>query len=821
MVTNILRKSEGTAEVKRAFILRKFLFFLLLCFCFSFAGLTYSDTDPCSSLEKDDKDDCEKAQKEIDDIKNSDSKCQTGLSKLFTSDGSKYSCVPNRMGLVGSLLKLDALILGRTYLNMQEVTSGQNGEQAKRSLGFNNCDEDKKSDYRESKTQITFGVCEDSIILNILKLIPIGAIVDSIVEGKDPMVVIKESISGESPYMVYTKTVGETGTLGSLGEGSYKIELIGDKICVSIKSLIFGYVPIGCKYTKEPCPNSKYLGFFDEDTTKKPCTFVTTKNDEASKIDVKNTQKKFGSCYIEAQKNSKNIIQITSPLAHCIKANLASILTGSPESYDISNPSVSEDQSPVFRLQKSMKRFITGLFVLYVMFFGIKIALGRVEASKELIISMVKFIFVVYFSVGFNYSGKNSGITEYLFPFIIEGSTYFASWISSDSQGGGLCSFSREEYKNIDLSLFDSMDCRISHYFGINDIYLVFKIGSAGQIAGQIAKSGVLFVIIGVCIYLGFITIVMVIITYFILILMIFINFLQAFVMSLICSTILAILAPIVVPLYLFERTKQYFDSWLSMLISFTLQPMVITTFFVIFSKVFDYGYYGNCQFKGINLEQDKDGSTVKIFLLDKNPALYQDQDSCTLSIGYLLSPAFDLGAISKIKDKYTVEDFKNLIKKSDDDKQFLTKKEGIFTSYNTLNNIGEVITRLLKSIFVLYICYGVSSNVTGFAADMTGGVNLSSAVSSVNKGLGSIEKSAKKFGKKRKSERNAKDKRGGIKSSEKKDDKDSVSVGDKGGKDSVSVGDKGGKEDDKKNDQNNQANDPGNDQVSSNKKDE
>lgn len=46
--------------------------------------------------------------------------------------------------------------------------------------------------------------------------------------------------------------------------------------------------------------------------------------------------------------------------------------------------------------------------------------------------------------------------------------------------------------------------------------------------------------------------------------------------------TFLMILAPMFIPLVLFRQTKEYFDKWLKMIISFTLQPVVMLIFIVM-----------------------------------------------------------------------------------------------------------------------------------------------------------------------------------------------------------------------------------------------
>lgn len=51
---------------------------------------------------------------------------------------------------------------------------------------------------------------------------------------------------------------------------------------------------------------------------------------------------------------------------------------------------------------------------------------------------------------------------------------------------------------------------------------------------------------------------------------------------------ILVAVAPLIIPLYLFKYTRTFFDRWLSMIISFTLQPMMIMAFLAMMVPVFN-----------------------------------------------------------------------------------------------------------------------------------------------------------------------------------------------------------------------------------------
>ena len=74
----------------------------------------------------------------------------------------------------------------------------------------------------------------------------------------------------------------------------------------------------------------------------------------------------------------------------------------------------------------------------------------------------------------------------------------------------------------------------------------------------------------------------------------------NSFIMSLICIVILGTLAPIFVPMMLFEKTKSYFNNWVQLLISLVLSPVVAVLFLVFIFNIFYYGLYGTCMYKTI-----------------------------------------------------------------------------------------------------------------------------------------------------------------------------------------------------------------------------
>jgi hypothetical protein len=61
---------------------------------------------------------------------------------------------------------------------------------------------------------------------------------------------------------------------------------------------------------------------------------------------------------------------------------------------------------------------------------------------------------------------------------------------------------------------------------------------------------------------------------------------LQIYAISIIIKAVLLGLAPVFLPMMLFERTKQMFTGWLNQLINFTLQPILLFAFLAFFATL-------------------------------------------------------------------------------------------------------------------------------------------------------------------------------------------------------------------------------------------
>ncbi|MFV9921057.1 MAG: type IV secretion system protein, partial [Rickettsia conorii subsp. raoultii] len=222
----------------------------------------------------------------------------------------------------------------------------------------------------------------------------------------------------------------------------------------------------------------------------------------------------------------------------------------------------------------------------------------------------------------------------------------------------------------------------------------------------------------------------------------------NATIMCMISIVILGILAPLFVPMFLFAYTRSYFDSWVKLMISFLLQPMVVVTFMITMFSVYDYGFYGKCQYKSKlihNSIEDKiqGGITSKrdvlIFYINNDwddTSQYPDKDaveSCQNSLGYMLNNPITT-AFNFAKDSVSeIVDSKPGNTPTD---KFLAKFQFLsgvvlgpgmfFMSPKVLfEKIKNILLALVMACFTLYLMYNFSSQLAEFAADMTEGVAL------------------------------------------------------------------------------------------------
>ncbi|GHU26191.1 hypothetical protein FACS1894152_0280 [Bacilli bacterium] len=136
------------------------------------------------------------------------------------------------------------------------------------------------------------------------------------------------------------------------------------------------------------------------------------------------------------------------------------------------------------------------------------------------------------------------------------------------------------------LAVFDTLDCKISRYFG----YYTARIDNPPIVAIFIA--GIFTFGLAILMILPFILM-------FVALLFFAIKASYMFISSSLTITILLFLSPILIPMMLFERTKGFFDKWIKQIIINVMSPLFLFMSLSLFFVVFDKYYVADAIFKG------------------------------------------------------------------------------------------------------------------------------------------------------------------------------------------------------------------------------
>ncbi len=626
------------------------------------------------------------------------------------------------------------------------------------------CARNNKIDPIDPK--ITFAFCNNIKLAAVrVEAIAISAIAiaKALLTGTDPWDDIMEAWkSNKSGYhtIYQDQKDGDTGVMLDVPlPVVFKVVRQKDTMCVAAPTIRADWVAVGCKYIREPYPESIYASFMSLDGSNAKEGSNNTATDPMAIVDCGLSS---SSCYQRAYNNSKTAIVISSPLIECIKEMTARLLISKDVcTFDDVNKVINSskrESSVLFQFQRNMHRTVTALLTIYVIFFGFKIILSsEVPPKNEIINFILKMLFVTYFSVGINITPSSSsdynrldGMVQWAFPLLLGGIDTLGGWVMNASPSE-LCKFETKDYVDKNLSympLWDALDCRVSHYLGL-DILSTLLVENQYRNHNfenfdffSFSAPPYVYLLIPAIIS-GNMTLVSLALSYPLLVISVGAFMVNATVMCMVSIVILGVLAPLFVPMFLFEYTRGYFESWVKLLISFLLQPMVVVTFMIMMFSVYDIGFYGHCKYTGKtiqnSIESGGDGKrAVKIFFVNNKWSEYNSEaevKSCKNSLGYMLNNPLA-----------TVVDFAK-----DNLNEMLTEKPGSGSTSSHLSKfqflqgivmgpgmffvspkllfekIKDIVLALVTACFTLYLMYHLSAKLAEFAADMTEGVALSS----------------------------------------------------------------------------------------------
>ena len=694
--------------------------------------------------------------------------CETqGVGGLLRSEFS-HTCIPAPFFtfLVANLVSpgLYANTLLRVKINDNDLFPGA-------------CTRANRIEFTDQK--LSFALCnniklEGARIKAIVNaVVPIAS---AIFTGQAPWDEIQKAwnVPKKDYHEVYTnQREGDSGMMVDIGiipVFPWKVIKEKDKMCVATQSFS-GWIPIGCKYIKEPYPISIYSDFLDLNSAQAIQNISADYNNILSLTQCSNA----GGCYKRAVDNSKTGIVMSGPIIECVKEMIAKLMVSNAvcSFSDVKTVlnSASRTSSALFQFQVNMHKTVVALLTIYVIIFGFKIVLaGDIPQKAEIVNFVIKFVFVVYFSVGINISQNSGndlnrldGMIEWAFPFLLDGMTDLASWIISASPSE-LCKFYSTDYApNMShIALWDSLDCRISHYLGL-DVIQTMIVENASR-NHDFSKLDILSFPIPPYIYLlipavisGNFTLISLALMYPLMVISVGAFVVNATVVCMVSIVVLGVLAPLFVPMYLFNYTKGYFEAWVKLLISFMLQPMVAIVFMTTMLSVYDFGFYGTCKydykeiaFSGPQMQMttlngalgtyvpgdNGGGRAIRYYYLDNDWTKYandEDRKGCINSLGFILNNPlawlFDTG--EKIVSNAVMPWIDDA--SGDEEKKRFNFLDAIKSSPGMFFNMLEVIYEKIKTLalalltacFTLYLMQHFSETLAEFAADMTEGVSI------------------------------------------------------------------------------------------------
>jgi type IV secretion system protein VirB6 len=483
--------------------------------------------------------------------------------------------------------------------------------------------------------------------------------------------------------------------------GDVRVIQNGDKICAQFWTTI-GYQSIGCKYIPD-C---------DQFSLEEDC-FVAL------------------SCTDYSAQESKSMLPMTGVIIQCVTETVNRLFIDTEACGD---GSYTVTSFPGF--QQAMRNAVRSCLMLYIILFGLKTVLGHDAPSKSEFFTMgAKFVLVMYFSTGININMNTyqdekyaDGITTYMKPLFINGSSELANMVYSAAGSEGLCAYDTTDYADgySYLALWDSIDCRLIYYLGVN----LATLAEASVITYALLAMPVLLGLL-VPAFLSFQIIFMVfVIIFFVFFLSMVIYFVNLTVISIILVSILIYLAPVFVPMALFEATKGYFDGWLKTTISYALQPMIVAAYIAMMLTIFDQTMFGDCAFEKryVTLDTGTVEKTGIPFFMLCDPDDSTTSSRCSTSAS--LCPDTDPNCTDDDNITQCKDSIGYYINPIVDGKEFTESITAIFFTFYILkaNVVSDMLTGLVTLCLFGYLFFKFGALLGDFAGELTGGSAIGSA---------------------------------------------------------------------------------------------
>lgn len=489
------------------------------------------------------------------------------------------------------------------------------------------------------------------------------------------------AVFGGAIGALISELTGDCSDLVELGDGSsagvamwdivrLKGEIQGDQICTK---MLFptGYTTLACK--PRSIPETSYAG-------------------------TNNCYVNNSSC-VTGESHSKGFFKFTARMMECVNDLISNLFRTPP---DLACP-----KNPLAAFQDSLKDIVRVMMILYVIIFGIRIAIGGALPKKsEFFTFILKFALVIYFAIGGVPGTDNKTGIEQVYDISITAMSSFANMVAgNDDLGIGpdgapkqspkLCQFNLADYDEgyEYLAIWDSLDCRLAFYLGIAS---PVEGGALAAMTSNILNAAV-FVLIWGAMFSFIFPLLVFMIAFGVFLLSIVIYFVHVYIIAMIAVAITIFMGPIFIPMALFEKTKGYFDEWLKLLIAYTLYPAIIMAFVGVMVITFDNIIYKGCDFIP---DQNIPGIDFNYWKFAPNST-----DECKSSFGYITAQ-LSSGHLSEIAD-FAGGLFKYIRIKKD------------------VSLLGDLIESMMLCTFFAFLFYYFAMQLSGFAADVSQATNI------------------------------------------------------------------------------------------------
>ncbi len=469
---------------------------------------------------------------------------------------------------------------------------------------------------------------------------------------------------------------------------SLRVVKQGDKLCAQTWTMM-GFQSIGCKYLPD-CSS-----------------FAVDSNCYVAEA-----------CSYGGYVHSRSLIAMTSMIIECINESLALLFVNTNNCGD--STSYKTNYFPVF--QAAMRKAIKAAITLYFVLWGIKLAIsGEVLSKGEWFTFVGRYILVIYFSVGiltkYDTNGNpvySDGVTTIMLPLFKDGATDLSNMVYSSGGVTGLCDYTKVSYESgyQYLSLWDSLDCRILYYLGL-DLSRLANVTEAVGVYGilSLLAPPVMLTMLLPALFSFQIIFFIFCVIFVVFVISIMIYFVNILVLATVAIHLLVYMCPIFVPMALFPPTKSYFDGWLKLLISYSLQPMIVAAYMAMMMTIFDNVMFGDCSF------QDRSIKLKNVGTYDKEIPYFMLCDPWETSC-----PGGTNTSLTKCSE--TIGYQVNPVKSG----QSMTQNiSALFFNITILKPsvVGNMLSGLITLCLFAYLFYKFAEVLSEFAAEITGGTNL------------------------------------------------------------------------------------------------